>query len=172
MPVEHEQAIYERVIAAGEDLGLVHFGSLANEAMRLEKCYRHWKADLITERTPLETCLERFVKFDKGEFIGRGALLQQKQEGVASRFVPMVVDCDIAPAHAGDPIFDGDRFLGAVTSAGYGFTVDKNIAMGFLPIDKATEGTDVEIQIIGTRYPAKVVAEPIFDPANERPRAQ
>ena len=51
------------------------------------------------------------------------------------------------------------------------FTVDKNIAMGFLPIDKAAEGTDVEIQIIGTRYPAKVVAEPIFDPANERPRA-
>ncbi|MEM7124298.1 MAG: FAD-dependent oxidoreductase [Pseudomonadota bacterium] len=171
MPAGHERAVYDRVVAAGADLGLVHFGSLANEAMRLEKCYRHWKADLITERTPLETCLERFVRFDKGEFIGRAALLQQKQEGVGSRFVPMVIDCDIASARAGDPIYDGDRLLGAVTSAGYGFTVDKNIAMGFLPVDRAEAGTKLEIQIIGTRYPATVVAEPIFDPANERPRA-
>ena len=170
VPVEYLATVYQDIVAAGEDLGLVHFGAFANEAMRLEKCYRHWKADLITERTPLESSLERFVKFDKGGFIGRDALLAQQETGVPSRFVPMIVDCDVATAHPGDPIFAGDELLGAVTSAGYGFTVDKNIAMAFLPVASAEPGTKLEVQIIGTRYPATVATEPIFDPANERPR--
>ena len=80
------------------------------------------------------------------------------------------VENEIASAHQGDPIYAGDDLVGVVTSGGYGHTIEKNIAMGFVPIAYAEEGTALEISIIGQRCPAVVVSEPIFDPAHERPR--
>ncbi len=171
VPTEHLRAVYERLAAAGAAFDMTHFGAYANESMRLEKCYRHWKADLVTEFTPLETGLDRFVKLDKPDFIGRDALLQAREDGPRRSFVAMVVDCDIAPAYAGDPVYAGDRLVGSVTSAGYGLTVDQNIALGFVDPGQAEPGTELEISIIGSRYRAIVVPEPIYDPGNERLRA-
>ncbi|MEM7535816.1 MAG: FAD-dependent oxidoreductase [Chloroflexota bacterium] len=170
MPVEHVQAVYDSLVEAGAEFDMIHFGLFATESLRLEKCYRAWKGDLSTEFTPLETGLERFVDLNKGDFLGRDALVKQQAEGLTKRFVAMIVENEIASAHQGDPIYAGDDLIGVVTSGGYGHTIDKNIAMGFVPIAYADEGTALEISIIGQRCPAVVVSEPIFDPAHERPR--
>ncbi|MEM7114284.1 MAG: FAD-dependent oxidoreductase [Chloroflexota bacterium] len=170
LPTEYARGVYDRLVAAGEEFGMVHFGLLATESLRLEKCYRGWKADLITEFTPLESGLERFVRFDKGDFLGREALLARKEAGYRKRFVPLIVDSEIADAHTGDPIYAGDALIGVVTSAGYGHTIEKSIAMGFVNVEYGEPGTELEISIIGTRRPAVVVTEPIFDPEHKRPR--
>ena len=103
--------------------------------------------------------------------MGRDALLKQKAEGLPKRFVPMIVDCDFAHAHNGDPIYAGDALIGVVTSAAYGHTIDKNIAMGFVDAEYAEVGTQLEVGIIGQRYTAVTTSEPIFDPKHLRPRA-
>lgn len=168
MPIEYLLSCYRQIEAAGEALGLTEFGLYAMESLRLEKCYRHWKADLITEHSPLESGLERFVDFDKGEFLGRDALLREREAGPRKKFVPMIVNCEIASAHAGDPIYAADRIVGTVTSGGFGHTVGKNIALGFVEAERAAPGSELEVSIIGSRYRAVVVEEPIFDPANGR----
>jgi dimethylglycine dehydrogenase len=82
----------------------------------------------------------------------------------------MVVDCGIAPAHGGDPIFSGDELVGAVTSAAFGHRVQKNLAMSYLPGALAAPGTKLEIEILGTRYPAEVLDGPAYDPESRLPR--
>lgn len=170
VPAEFLLSTYEHIMEAGAEFGIGPFGAYANESMRLEKCYRHWKADLITERSPLEAGLERFVRLDKPVFIGRDALLKQRDAGPETRFVPLVVECADAPAHQGDPIYHDDRLIGSVCSGGYGHSVARNIALAYVPTALSAPETLLHVSIIGERYPARVVREPIFDQNNERPR--
>lgn len=102
------------------------FGLNATESMRLEKGYRHWKADLITEYNPFETGLDRFVRLDK-EFIGREALLAMRDRGARRNFVSMEIASDEAPAHPGDSIVKDGAVVGTVTSAAWGYRVGKNL---------------------------------------------
>ena len=169
-PVEYSQSVYDRLVEAGEAFGMVHFGLFATESMRLEKGYLAWKQEIMSEVTPLEAGLGRFVRFDKGDFIGRDALLAQKEAGLPKTLVTMIVENDIAPAHEGDPVYSGDDLIGVVTSGGYGHTIGKNIAMAYVDTPYSEVDTMLEIEIIGQRSPAEIVASPIFDPKHERPR--
>src|SRR5262249_62266804 len=91
-PIEYQIGVYDALREAGRELGLVDFGLRAMDSLRLEKAYRAWGADINTEVTPLEAGLERFVAFDKGDFIGRDALLRQRREGLSKRLVTLSVD--------------------------------------------------------------------------------
>ena len=161
---------HDTLCKAGEEFGMGRFGLYATESMRLEKGYRHWKADLITEYNPLETGLERFVRRDKPEFIGKAALEDQISGGLKKRFVSLVIDSDVAPAHPGDSMMAGDRVVGTVTSAAYGHRVAENLAMGFVDPDRAKIGTELEVLVLGERLRARVVEECRYDPHNERVR--
>ena len=156
--------------AAGEPLGMVNFGLLATESMRIEKNYRAWNHDLHTEYTVLEAGLERFVDLDK-DFRGRDAIVAQRETGDRRRFVALEVTNDEAPGHTGDPIWAGDDLIGVVTSGGYGHTMNTNIAMGYVAPEHAEPATELAVDVIGVRSRAVVRAEPMFDPAHERPRA-
>ncbi len=173
-PSEHSVAVYEALSAAGEPLGMINFGLLATESMRIEKNYRAWKHELHTEFTVLEAGLDRFVNLEK-DFVGRDAIVAQRDAGHRRLFVAFEVTNDEAAAHTGDPIWttvDGsERLIGVVTSGGYGHTMNTNIAMGYVDPAYAEVGTELAIDIIGVRSPAVVRAEPMFDPAHERPRA-
>ena len=171
VPNEQLYLAHEILEAAGADFGLRPFGLYAAESMRLEKGFGHWKADLVTDYSILESALERFVKQDKEGFVGREAVLAEKERGVSKRFVPMFVDCEVAPAHGGDPIYSNGALIGTVTSGGYGHRVRRNIALGFVEAAHAAPGTALEIGIMGTRYPAEVTRVPIYDPENLRMRA-
>jgi dimethylglycine dehydrogenase len=171
-PLELQRVLYDRLRAAGEDLGLVDFGYRALDSLRLEKAYRLWGADMSADYTPLEAGLERFVAFDKVEFIGRDALVRQRDEGGPRiRLSCLVVDADGADAHAYEPVYADGELLSYVMAGGYGHVVEQSIALAYLPIAHAAPGTELEVEILGERRPAQVAEQPLHDPENERLRS-
>ena len=156
-------AAYLALRRAGQAHGLRLFGSYAVDSMRLEKGYRHWKADLVTEFTPEESGLERFVKPDKPAFVGKAALLTARPK---KAYVTLVLDCTHAPAHAGGSIVADGQVVGSVTSASWGHRIGKNLATGFIERRLAALGTRVAVEVIGQPVPAEVVFECLYDPEN------
>ena len=166
-PIEYQRHIYGQLLEAGLPLGLVDFGYRALDSMRLEKAYRMWGLDLSLDFTPLEAGMDRLVCLDK-DFIGRGRLLDVASNGGPQRRLAcLVVDVDGADAHGFEPVRDGDRLLGYVTSGGYGFRVERSIALSYLPCHYCEPGTELTVEILGNRRTAEVVPVPLYDPANE-----
>ncbi|MCP4205268.1 MAG: aminomethyl transferase family protein, partial [bacterium] len=118
--------------------------------------------------TPLEAGLERFVDFDKGDFIGRDALVREKQEGPKRLLACLVIEAEDADAHGFEPVFADGQPVAYVASGGYGHTIEKSIAFSYLPTELATPGTQLEVDLVGNRRPATVVEEPLYDPKAER----
>jgi dimethylglycine dehydrogenase len=170
-PVEYQIALYEALRGAGQDLGLVDFGLRAMDSLRLEKGYRSWGADINTEVTPLEAGLERFVAFEKGDFIGRDALLRQRRDGPRKRLATLEVSARDADSWGSEAVWAGDRVAGITTSGGYAHWLGRSLAVAYVEADLSAPGTRLAVDILGDRRPAIVVAEPPFDPENRRPRA-
>jgi glycine cleavage system aminomethyltransferase T len=131
-------------------------------------CIRVRGADMSADYTPLEAGLERFVRFDKGDFIGREALLRQQEEGVRQRLACLTVEADGADPHGYEPILADGRPIAYVASGGYGHVVDRSIAFAYLPVEQAEPGTELEVEILGERRSSTVVPQPLYDPQNER----
>ncbi len=162
-------AIYDAIIGWGAK----PFGMWAMNSLRLEKGYRAWKGDLSTDYSLLEGGLERFVKFDKPQdFIGKAALLAEKQRGVKKRFVTLIVDAGACDARYMSTLWHGGKVVGETTSGGWGYRVNRSIALGMLRADLAVPGTEIEVEIYGERHRAVVQEDrPLWDPENQRIRA-
>jgi dimethylglycine dehydrogenase len=170
--VEHLAAVYARLVEAGRELALEHFGLYAMESLRLEKCYRSWKADLTSEYTPLVASLGRFVRLDKAsDFSGREALRREAAVGPRERFVPLLVEARAADAAPVSVVYRGATAVGLVTSGGYGYRLQSSIALAYVRSDLAEPGTELEVEILGERCRAVVGREPLYDPDNLRLRA-
>jgi dimethylglycine dehydrogenase len=170
--VEDTPAVFDAIWKAGQPFGLRPFGMFALDSLRLEKGYRAWKGDLSTGYTILQGGLDRFVKWEKEDFVGKGALAAEKQAGVSKRFATLTVDAGDYDAPYMSTIWLGDTIVGETTSGGYGHRVGKSIALGMLRSDLHESGTRLEIEIFGQRHAATVHAdEPLWDPQNERIRA-
>lgn len=168
-PIEHLASLYELVAEAGERLGLVDFGYRALDSLRLEKGYRLWGADISPERTPIEAGLDRFVRLDKGEFVGREALMRQRAEGVRQRLACLVLEAASAIPHGGEAILTSDgRVVGYVSACEHGHVVGKTIVLSYLPSELAHPGTLLDVDVLGERRPATVVDAPLYDPGNAR----
>ncbi|MDA8870078.1 FAD-dependent oxidoreductase [Rhizobiaceae bacterium] len=154
---------FDALWAAGKEFGMVPFGLLATESMRLEKGFRHWKADLITEFDPLESALDRFVR-DGDAFIGGKALSEKRANGPGRLFVSMVLDATHAAAHPGASVTRDGRVVGTVTSAGWGHRVGENLAMAFVDPDCAAIGDTLAVDV-----PDGTAAATICDPARYDP---
>jgi dimethylglycine dehydrogenase len=120
---------------------------------------------------PFEAALGRFVRFDKGDYVGKTVLEQLARQTPRRQFVVVTIDADHAAPHNGDSIWVEDRVVGTVTSAGWGHRVGKNIAFAYVEPQSAAEGTRFEVDIIGERFAATVVRECLYDPDNHRVRA-
>jgi dimethylglycine dehydrogenase len=171
LPLECQLPVYQAVMAAGAEFGIRDFGLYATDSLRLEKCYRAWKVDLTHELTPLEASLDRFVALDKPDFVGRDALLRQREAGVAHRLVPLLVDASDADAPFCASVFAGRERVGLVGSAGYGHKLQRSIALAYVTSELAIPGTALEVEIFGARRPAVVATEPLYDPENRRLRS-
>jgi len=171
VPNNQLYAAYLALRKAGAEHGMRLFGSHAVESMRLEKGYRQWKADLITEFNPFESGLDRFVDLSKPDFIGKDALLKMNATGPRRKLVSMVLDCTHAPTQPGDRILQDGRAVGAVTSSGWGYRTGKNIALGYIEPAFAAPGCEVMVEVVGKPISAKVVPECLYDPDNARVRA-
>ena len=171
VPLAHLEQVYVAVWTAGEPFGIVDFGSYAVNSLRLEKAYAGWGVELTNEITLIEAGLERFVEFDKGDFIGREALLRRKQDGVQTRLVYLEVAAGDADVRGGEPIYAGDQVIGVTTSGGYGHTVKKSLAFAFVDPEFARPGNSFDIEILAQHKRATVLAEPLYDPGNDRLRS-
>jgi dimethylglycine dehydrogenase len=167
-PMEYQRQLYDLLTEAGREFGIADFGYRALDSMRLEKAYRLWGADMSADYTPLEAGLERFVAFEKGDFIGRDALLRQREQGVERALACLVVDAADADAHAFEPVQAEGMTIGYVAAGGYGHTVDESIALAYLPTAYLEPGTELAVVILGEPRPARVVEQPLYDPGNER----
>ncbi len=152
--------------AAGAAHGMQIFGARAIEAMRLEKGYLHWKADLLTEFDPFETGLSRFVKLDKPDFVGRAALLERHAAGPRRRLVTLVLDTRVAPANPGASVMRDGAVVGTVTSGDWGHRVGANLALAYVLPELAEPGTPLTVDVIGLDVAAQVIAPGPYDPAS------
>jgi dimethylglycine dehydrogenase len=120
---------------------------------------------------PGETKLDRFVDYQKpGDFIGKRAVLDEKEKGPERKLCTFVVEAADADVHGDEPIWVGGDVVGFVTSGGFAHYCNVSVAIGFLPVALITEGREVEIEILGERRNAKLITEPLFDPKGERMR--
>ncbi len=149
---------------AGQDAGIAALGSGAFDSLRLERGYRLRGSDIDTGHDPFEAGLGWTVKLDKGNFLGRDALLALRERGVKRRLSCMTLDDLEAIILGKEPILGGERVLGSVTSSNRGYTVGRHIAYGYLPVRNAAPGTGVEIEYFGERLAATVTAEPLLLP--------
>jgi dimethylglycine dehydrogenase len=157
---------------AGRSHGIRAYGMRAMDSMRLEKSYRLIPRELSIEYSPLESGLDRFVKPEKGDFIGRDALLAWQERGFANSCVTLEVEDDgEADARGSEPILKDGELVGRCTSGGFGWRVGKSLALGMVRPSLAEAGTEVDITILGKPRRAVVVPESPFDPMNERLRA-
>lgn len=163
-------AAYLALRAAREAHGLRLFGARAVESMRLEKGFLHWKADILTEFDPYETGLARFVKSDKGDFIGKEALLKRKAQGPRKKRVTLKIDATHAPAHGGASVMVQDKVVGTVTSGDWGHRVGLNLAYAFIDPELAEAGSRMQLDLCGDRVGAEVIAPCPYDPGFERMR--
>jgi 4-methylaminobutanoate oxidase (formaldehyde-forming) len=173
-PSEYGAALWDALMAAGAEHGLVPCGYRAIDALRLEKGYRAWATDITPDTTPDEAGLSFAVKPDKAvDFIGRAAVLAQRAGGPpATRLVCLVLDDPRAIGLGSEPVRRPDgEVLGRVTTGGYGFAVAASIAWAWVPAAAADVGTRLEVDIFGEWVGAEVRAEPLYDPDGARIRA-
>ncbi|MEE8535371.1 MAG: FAD-dependent oxidoreductase [Kiloniellales bacterium] len=169
--VADQPRLYDGLFEAGAGLGVADFGFYALDSLRLEKGYAGWGTELSIEGSPLEAGLDRFVKLNKGAFLGRAALLERQARGLAQRLVTLEIDAADADAFGNEPVTTPDgETVGVVTSGGYGHRVAKSLALAYVEAAQAAEGTALAVEILGDVRPARVVASPAYDPENARLR--
>ena len=143
-------------------------GMRAMESLRLEKSYRMWGSDMTRDYTPFEASLDRFVRMNKGPFIGRDALEAQLKKGVPNRFITVEVHgvTDADPL-GNEPLFDlKGNMVGRATAGYYGHFIKKSLAIGYVKPEYTAPGTELEIEILGERKRATVLIESPHDPEN------
>jgi glycine cleavage system aminomethyltransferase T len=165
-PTEYGLGLWRTLWEAGEPHGLVAGGYRAIDTMRLEKGYRVWAADITPDETPHEAGLGFCVRDDK-EFVGREALASRP---VIARLRCLVLEDPRSVALGNEPVRVDGEVVGRVTSAGYGYTVERSIAYAYLP-PSVEVGAAVEVDIFGRWVAGEVAREPLFDPGGERVRA-
>jgi len=195
-PAEEVGALWETLLAAGRQFGLKPYGVLAMHSLRLEKGFPLYGADINEDVTPFHAGLERFIRFDKRDFVGREALLRVRESGLDERWVGLALESEL-PANAQDAVFSigevktrkqkkvsgaaagetqeselpGEQ-IGRITISARGHTVGKTLAMAYVRTTHAWPGNRLVVRS-GERFiPATVTPTPFFDPQGARMRAK
>ena len=177
VPSDYAPTVFDALLEAGQPLGLTPAGYRAIESLRLEKGYRAWGADIGPDHTPLEAGLGFAVKLATGQpFLGRDALLRQREEGLKKRLAGFTVDDPGVVLLGRETIFRDGARVGWLTSGGFGYTVGKAIGYGYV---RNPEGVDAdwlragryELEVATERVPATLHLRPLYDPLMARLKA-
>jgi len=166
----YQLRLAEAIDAAGEALGLRWYGARALMSLRLEKAWGVWALDYRPDFTAAQSGLDAFIQWDK-DFVGKEAATRERGSGPQRKLVTLVLattDIDVSNVEA---VLVGDKAVGYVTSGGFAHGVGKSLAFAYLPAELVKAGTVVDVEINGTRYPAEVQLEPLYDPQGQRMRA-
>lgn len=173
-PIEMQNYIFDKLMEAGAEYDIKPFGIRAMDSMRLEKSYRLIPRELSIEYSALESVLDRFVKLDKEcDFIGKQGLIEWKERGFKNIMVTLEVhDVVDADARGSEAIYSTEgQLIGRATSGGFGFRLNKSLALGMVETAFGDIGTEMQIEILGERYRATVIEESPYDPSNVALRA-
>ena len=166
-----QRALWRKLWEAGQDHGMLPFGMRAMMSLRLDKFFGSWLSEFSPDYTAAETGLDRFISFKKNaDFIGRAAAEAEREAGPARKLCAFEVDADDADVNAYEPIWLGGEVVGFCTSGGYSHHAGKSIAQGFVPLDQAHDGLEVEIEILGKMCKARLITTPLFDADGARMR--
>jgi dimethylglycine dehydrogenase len=168
---DYQRALYDLLMKAGAAHGLKLVGGRTLNALRLEKSFGTWAREFRPIYGPFEAGLGRFVDFKKPDFIGRGAALEEQASGGERRLIMLDVAATDADAIADEPIFHNGKVVGWVTSGGYGHTVQKSLALGYVDKSVAEEIEGFAVELIGVQRPAVRLTSAAFDPTGARMRA-
>lgn len=171
-PMARMCELYEAIKESGSEYDAVDFGALAVDSMRIEKCYRGIGADLTNEITPLEAGLQRFVDMEKGDFVGREALLRIQSEEISQHLVYIEVDARDADCIGGEPVYSEGRLVGVTSSGAFGHRTGRSLALAYVEGAKGAPGQKLEVEVLEERRGVTVLeSEPAYDPSNARLRA-
>ena len=176
IPTEFMLGVYDEIVAAGAAFDLAHAGYHALNSLRMEKGYRHWSHDITDEDSPLEAGLDFTVKFDKpGGFIGKDALLKQREAGLRRRLVQFRLEDPEPLLYHNEPIWRDDKIVGHITSGAYGHTLGGCVGLGYVHTEPGASddnilGGSYEIEVATERFAAEASLSPMYDPRNEKIR--
>ena len=166
-------AVWDTLAAAGRGHGIEPIGYRALESLRLEKGYRYFGAELTPRETPFEAGMDRFVRLDKGAFVGRDALLARQAaepDGPSRRLRTVTIDgSDWAPIYGGEAVRVKGSVVGRLRSAAFGYTVGRTVGTTYLPAD-VPEGAAIEVDVFDDRVAGEVAVDILVDPTGARMR--
>ena len=165
VPAIEQRSLWLALCATGEPFGMRQIGVRALDGLRWEKGYGGWGTEFTQSYTPGMSGLDRFVAFDKGNFIGRDAALQERECGAAQLLVLLEVDATDADVAGYEPVWANCKRVGFVTSGGYGHYVDMSLALAYVDREVVESGVPLSVHIVGEERPAAVLAHPPYDPA-------
>jgi len=165
---QYHLKLFEEIEEAGKSLDLEWFGGRALMSMRLEKSWGAWTMDFRPDFTLMESGLDFFVNWDK-EFIGKEAALESKKIGPSKKL--SVIEIDTNTDVSGDEaVMHNGECVSYITSGGYGHSVEKSLAMAYLPIQLISSRTVLEVEILGKFHKASIVIKPLYDPSGSKMR--
>ncbi|NOH03248.1 MAG: FAD-dependent oxidoreductase [Chloroflexi bacterium] len=170
-PMEYGLRLWDTLWEAGKPEGMVAGGYKAIDSLRLEKGYRYWSGEISPDYTPYEAGLGFAVKLDKGDFIGKEALVRQKAEGIQQKLCTITLCDDRTIVLGKEPIRADGKTVGWVASGGFGYSVNKSIAYAYLPMEYAKVGAKLEVECFGEQVEAEVAQPVLWDPKGERIKA-
>jgi 4-methylaminobutanoate oxidase (formaldehyde-forming) len=160
--------VWDRLMSAGREFAIRPGGYRALDSLRMEKGYRYYGTDLTLLDNPFEAGLGFCVQLDKGDFNGREALLAARQSGIKRRLRTLTVGGDeYVTIYGGEAVHGGGRVVGRVRSCAYGFTVKKNLAYSYLPVEMKP-GAAVEVEVFGQLVPATVTTDSVLSKQDAR----
>ena len=171
VPMAEMPKVYDALMAAGKPHGIRLFGTYAMNSLRMEKSYRGWGSELTNEIGMEEASMERFIHYNKENFIGKSASLSMQQRGPRMKLVCLEVDNTDSDCMGNEPVYLRDEVVGVTTSGAFGHTVNKSLAFAYVPPGKTAHGTEFEILVFNERRTARIIPESVWDSGNERPRA-
>ncbi|MCK5206351.1 MAG: aminomethyltransferase family protein, partial [Desulfobacterales bacterium] len=173
IPTNFALAVFDAILEEGKKVGLRLVGMQAVNSLRLETGYRHWESDITPDDTPYEAGLGFGVKLDKDDFIGKTALLKQKEEGLKRKLVMFTLEDPNIMLYGSEPIYRDGVWMENMTSGAYGFKLGSAVGMGYVKSEQAISEDWIlsgkyEIEVEGKMIPAKVHIRSPYDPKNER----
>jgi dimethylglycine dehydrogenase len=167
---DYQRTLFDALAVAGRQFGLRSFGARALHSMRLEKSFGTWAREFRPIYGPYEAGLGRFVDLKNEHFVGRAAAEIERRDGGPMRLMSFEVDAADADAIGDEPIWHDGQVVGWVTSGGFGHSVQRSLALGYIPAGLADARSGFEIEILGARRASVRLDAPPFDPEGSRMR--
>ena len=172
IPNHRALMVWDLLFEAGKEFNMEVGGYKVLDSLRLEKGYRYYTTDVTPEETPYEAGLGFCVDLEKGDFIGREALIEIKKNVLARKLCTLILDGEeFTQIYGGEAVYSEGRVLTRVRSGGYGYTIRKNVLYAYLPLALAKPGTRLEVELIEGRTIAEVTAGVLYDPKGEKLKA-